>query len=142
MYNVYMQRGFTLIELLMSIALIAILSTFALGGLDTARGRSNDAKTKSQLNGLRTAAQSYNTTYGDFSSAANCTEGMFSSTEFSMSAYSNQANYPASTVLKCNANLSNYAVSANLTGDGGYWCVDASGSRRLSEDPGEVVICP
>ena len=137
-----MQKGFTLIELLMSIAIIAILSTFALGGLDTARGRSNDSKTKSQLNGLRTAAQSYNTTYGDFSLASNCSEGMFAVSEFSMSSYANEANYPVYTNLTCNANGANYAVSANLTGDGGYWCVDASGPKRLETDPGNVVICP
>lgn len=135
-------RGFTLIELLMSIALIAILSTFALGGLDRARNKSNDAKTKSQLNGLRTAAQNYNTTYGHFSTAGTCTQGMFATTDFSMSSYSNESRYPSGTTLTCRANQSNYAVVANLVGQGGYWCADAAGTKYYDTNPGAVYVCP
>ena len=136
-----MQKGFTLIELLMSIAIIAILSTFVLGGLNTARGKGEDSKIKSQLNGLRTAAASYNTLNGNFSVASDCASGMFVDSELSMSQYSNQANYPVDSILKCSANNSSFAASANLKG-GGYWCVDASGSRYLDTDPGFVNICP
>ncbi|MBX4195545.1 type II secretion system protein [Candidatus Parcubacteria bacterium] len=135
-------KGFTLIELLMSIAIIAILSTLILSGLSSARGRSNDSKIKSQLTSLRTAAENYHESAGTFGSASDCSSGMFATSELNMSTYTTEASYPAETHLTCNANGADYAVSANLTGGGGYWCVDARGSKYLAADPGDVVICP
>lgn len=137
-----MQKGFTLIELLMSIAIIAILSAVTLGGMNVARGKSQDAKIKSQLNSIRTAAQSYNVANGTFTVSSSCTSGMFASTELKMSNYTNVANYPSGVVLRCNSNGSSYAVSANLVGAGGYWCVGPGGSKLLGTDPGNVSVCP
>lgn len=137
-----LDRGFTLIELLMSVAIIAILSAVVLGGLDTARSKARDSKVKSQLNSVRTAAQSYYTTHGDFTYAATCSAGMFIVTEFGMSHLINLNNYPPNTNIRCMANGQSYAVSANLTGENRFWCVDPSGSKELSSDPGSVTACP
>lgn len=137
-----MQKGFTLIELLMSIAIIAILSSLVLGGVNVARDKGRDTKIKVQLNNIRTAAQSYYTTVGDYSFTSSCSAGMFGTNEFGMSALMSTSNYPAGTILRCGANGLQYAVHANLSGANRYWCVDTSGSKELGANPGDVIACP
>ena len=53
------QRGFTLVELLMSIALIAVLSSFVLYNLDVSRTKSRDSSRSTYVKSLKTALELY-----------------------------------------------------------------------------------
>jgi prepilin-type N-terminal cleavage/methylation domain-containing protein len=143
------ERGFTLIELLVVIAIIGILSSVVLASLNTARGKGQDAKVKSQLSGLRLAAEIYYDnqvpqSYGTTSSS--CQSGMFADTASGINQYVNSSNYPNGATLVCNSTQTAYAVSALLPGVGGgrAWCVDSVGASRETTrnlNSGEVV-CP
>ena len=60
------RRGFTLIELLTAIALVAILTTFAVGGIRGAKERANITRAKADLAALVTALEEYKRIYGDY----------------------------------------------------------------------------
>lgn len=136
--------GFTLIELLLVIAIIGILSSIISASLSTARAKGADTKTRSQLTSLKQAAEIYydtNAGYG-IGPSSSCSAGMFADTASGISNFTNLANYPSGTVLKCNSDGMSYAVSVNLT-KGAYWCVDSTGfSGELATDPGQVTTCP
>ncbi len=135
-------KGFTLIELLVVIAIIGVLSSIVFASLNNSRIRANDAKIKTQLSNIRTAAEIYftdtNNTYGTtitgLTAAATtigpgCGEGMF--TDGKMSPLVLLTNFPSySNTGKCTVSASGagYAVSAKLNASGAYWCVDSKGA--------------
>ena len=58
--------GFTLVELLTSIAVIAILSTLAIGAVRGAKERTNIARARGDLAALSTALEEFKRLYGDY----------------------------------------------------------------------------
>jgi len=59
-------EAFTLLELLTVIAIIAILTTFAIGAVRGAKERANIARTRSELAALVTALEEFKRLYGDY----------------------------------------------------------------------------
>ena len=149
--------GFTLIELLMVIAVMGILSAVILATLNTARSKGNDAKVKSQISGARLSAEIYFDNWGyNYGSAVTgaeaaggtigtgCNSGMFATGE--MSQYTSAANYPsvAAGTGKCTSNGRDYAISARLTDDSSYWCVDSRGTSKATAalQADGIYTCP
>lgn len=141
------KKGFTLIELLVVIAIIGILASVVLASLNTARQKGNDAKTKSQLAGVRVAAEIYydnQVPSGYGPASALCTAGMFADTASRMADYTNTAGaFPSGVTLVCNSSATAYAVQGNLLSVTGFWCVDSTGKSKLETVAlGAATVCP
>jgi len=112
----------------------AMNSTLVGTSLSSARSKGNDAKTKANLSGLRTAAEIYydnNNNYGFATDS--CSSEMFADTTSGMSTYVDVAHYSEGTKLSCHSKGTGYAVSASLTD--GYWCVDSLGKSKAETSP-------
>ncbi|MGB3922158.1 MAG: type II secretion system protein [Minisyncoccia bacterium] len=139
-------RGFTLIELLVAIAIVGLLSTVILAYLSSARGKSNDAKVKALLSGVRRAAEIYYDSYSNYgpSSGTGCGMPMFINAPSGMSSYfvplppNPGAAFPVGANPTCVATAvgggaaNAYAVSVTLPGLGGTnsWCIDSTGASK------------
>lgn len=130
-----MHRGFTLVELLVIVAIIGIFSAIALGSLGTVRDRGRAASVKSNLVTLRTQADLYYATAGNYGTqsfssgaASLCTGGVFGNAAVRNAlAASDSANTSGDVV--CRASTTYYYAAAALP-DGGWWCVDSTGASR------------
>lgn len=134
------KAGFTLIELLVVIAIIGVLSSIGVGYMNNARKKAYDAETIAQLSMARNAAQlfyegrnSYNGDSGNVARKCDEKDSMFTDLSSGMYQYTADFNYPSDTSLRCSSNQAAYQISASLSADGEYWCVNHQGlSKKIT----------
>lgn len=126
-----LQKGFTLIELLVVIAIIGILSGIVITALSGARNKATESEVKSNLSGLRTAAE---LVYIDNDNKYDlvCDE-----TNKNVETYLN-----ALEDENCQPGANAYAVSAPINEEGDSWCVDSRGfTGPGTNDPAAPTQC-
>jgi len=130
-------NGFTLIELLVVIAIIGLMSSIVLAALNSGRDKGSDASVKTQLVGIRSQAELYNTNNNTY--VAMCT------TDPNIAKMVTAARAAGGGVVAdspCNSNANTWAVSAKLKG-GGFWCVDYLGKSKYEPSAiGGSITCP
>jgi prepilin-type N-terminal cleavage/methylation domain-containing protein len=135
MFLRFSSRAFTLIELLLVISIIGVLAAIVFASLSTARIKAQTAKVQGQLNEMRSAAEIYYASNGNYGSATTvgCTAptpaGMFANTSSGMLAIATSTYILAQGALDCGSTGTAWSAAAALPG-GGYFCVDSTGAAR------------
>lgn len=120
------QRGFTLIELLVVIAIIGILASVVVASLNSARDKGADAAIVSTINNIRAEAAIYfddNDNYDGLCAALLEAEASINQTGGAGSFVCTTDATPDSTT---------YAVSAQLSNDIEYYCIDGTGAASTT----------
>ncbi len=131
-------RGFTLIELLVVIAIIGILSAIVMSQLSSARNKGADASVKSNLNNMRSYAESlYDVATGSNGYNAVCSDGR-------ITALQNAAVAAGGNGGTCANNTGYWVAWAGLKEfSTKAWCVDYAGhSWRIDKPVSGIVVCP
>jgi prepilin-type N-terminal cleavage/methylation domain-containing protein len=141
-------KGFTLIELLIVVAIIGMLSAIVISSLGSARNKAKDAKTRSELSQIRTQAEMYIDTYGNYGTgtglADSCdtTGNIFADTKIIQILTSiNGAVLSTTTNASpvCGVSPGEWAVWAPLRAGSGSnpygWCVDSTGVSKALDTP-------
>lgn len=141
--NATLKRGFTLIELLVVIAIIGILSSVVLGSLRNSRLKAQDARIKSQLNGMISAAQLWYDTVSNTWTAVCTTDPMDSMKKAAGGTCQGSGQIGWRTVAPLSSQNLHTAGSSGTD----YWCVDYRASAMICDQQpsgvyGGVYVCP
>lgn len=128
-------NGFTLIELLVVVAIIGILSSVVLSQLNTARSRGADAAVKSNLNNMRSYAES------QFDNGINGFQGVCALGK--MTELQNAATAAGGNGGSCNSSPTIWVAWAGLKlTPANAWCVDNTGaSKQIVKPVGTITSC-
>lgn len=142
-------KGFTLIELLVVIAIIGVLSSVVLASLRNSNTKALDAKVKSQLNAMISAAQLWYDTAGNSNWTSICTTDPMDSMKKSAGAVGPAGSCQGSGQLGWRAAAPLNTQNLHTAGTSGtdYWCVDYKANTMICDTLpsgvyGGVYVCP
>lgn len=131
--------GVIMAAILPALIIMGILASIVLASLNTARHKSQDAKTKADLSQMAVSAEIYYGKNGNsYSQAKSCNSGMFLEQNMQQSIFD-----IASKVATCYAEGATFAISAKLSDPAQSYCVDNSGygGDGIAVDNGSVASC-
>lgn len=140
-------KGFTLIELLVVIAIIGVLSTIVMSSLSNARQNSANASIKSNMSSLRAQVELYNDNNNNYGTQANActTAGSVFVVDTKVASMVSQIQTAAGVAPSCRSGpnpTTTWAVSAQLKGGLGHWCIDSTGISKLRTTAQGAVTAP
>jgi prepilin-type N-terminal cleavage/methylation domain-containing protein len=137
------KKGFTLIELLVVIAIIGILAAIIIVAVDSARNKAKDARIKSDLSQVRSAAEvlyTDNESYSGLSTTNPAEIGKLDSDVRNL-------NGGTGIVIQVSNDGKTYLAYTKLA-SGGYWCVDSASAVKAENqapsgtDLSTPQLCP
>ncbi|OHA89676.1 MAG: hypothetical protein A2741_01835 [Candidatus Zambryskibacteria bacterium RIFCSPHIGHO2_01_FULL_43_27] len=141
------QKGFTLIELLVVIAIIGVLSAIVMSSLSNARENGANASIKSNMASLRSQVELYNDKNNNYGTQANActTAGSVFVVDAKVASMISQVQSSAGVTPSCRSGpnpTTSWAVSAQLKGGLGHWCIDSTGISKLRTTVQGPVTAP
>ncbi|MEI8249121.1 MAG: RDD family protein [Candidatus Taylorbacteria bacterium] len=123
------------------IAIFGILSSVVLVSLNVARGKATDARVTSNLMSVRTIAEVYSMKNNSYSTARDCTSGMFA--DDSMKMIISTMSSAGNNTLTCLAHTATYAISSTLKDPTKSFCIDSTGymNSGVAIDDGSKAFC-